>query len=88
MVRSKLLFSADSSTQISIPLNAILSDGQGQYVWLAEGDPLTVKRQNVQVGASVGDTLVVESGLSEGDVIVGAGASYLFEGMKVRQLAN
>lgn len=88
VVKSKLTFSNDAASQITIPLNAVLSDGQGQYVWLASGDPMTVTRRNVTVGASVGESLAIDSGLLAGDVIVGAGASYLFEGMKVRRLED
>ena len=87
-VKSKLLFSGQDSTQISVPLNAVQSDSDGEYVWLASGDPLVVTRRDVIVGPSVGETLTIASGLEEGDEIVGAGASYLFEGMKIRRLEN
>lgn len=88
VVKSKLAFSNDTEPQITIPLNAVLSDGQGQYVWLASGTPLVVTRRDVTVGASVGESLAIDSGLVVGDVIVGAGASYLFEGMKIRRLED
>lgn len=88
IVKSKLSFSNDTVPQITIPLNAVLSDGEGQYVWLASGEPLTVARRNIIVGASVGESLAIKSGLVDGDVIVGAGASYLFEGMKIRRLED
>ena len=88
VVRSKLSFANGAEPQITIPLNAVLSDGAGQYVWLASGEPMTVARRDVTVGASVGESLAIESGLVDGDVIVGAGASYLFEGMKIRRLED
>lgn len=88
LVKSKLTFANDKAEQITVPLSAVLSDGEGQYVWLASGEPLVVSRRNIEVGAGVGESLVIESGLQEGDVIVGAGASYLFEGMKIRPLEN
>ncbi len=88
IVKSKLSFANDSESQISIPLNSVLSDGDGQYVWIAQNDPMTVTRRNVVVSTSVGESLVIESGLADGEVIVGAGASYLFEGMKIRPLED
>ena len=88
IIKSKISFSNDAAAQISVPLNVVLSDGEGQYVWLASGDPMAVTRRNVTIGASVGESLAIENGLVEGDVIVGAGASYLFEGMKIRSLEN
>jgi len=87
-IKSKLSFANGAAPQLSVPLNAVLSDGEGQYVWLVNGDPMVVTRRNVEVGASVGESLAIKGGLVDGDVIVGAGASYLFEGMKIRRLEN
>lgn len=89
-VRSKLrLATSDQNEgQISVPLHAIVSDSQGQYVWVVDTESMTVSRREVQVGTGVGDALVVSSGLVEGDTIVGAGAGYLTEGMKIRRLQN
>lgn len=87
-VKGKLTFANGAAPQLTVPLNAVLSDGEGQYVWIASGDPLTVNRRDVTVGASVGESLAIKSGLIEGDEIVGAGALYLFEGMKIRRLEN
>lgn len=87
-VRAKLSFTDASVAPITVPLNAVLSDGGGQYVWLASGEPLTVSRRDVTVAASVGEWLLIESGLTEGDEIVAAGAAYLFAGMQIRRLEN
>ena len=38
----------------------------------------------MQIEQGIGEMLLVTAGLEEGDVIVGAGASYLAEGMKVQ----
>ncbi len=90
VVKSSLRLTSDvkSVGQISIPLSAIVSDSDGQFVWKVNTETMTVARQNIQVGAGVGDMLAVDQGLSEGDTIVGAGASYLNEGMKIRRLEN
>lgn len=77
--------SVDKKTGVSVPLGAILSDGEAEYVWLVNMDTMTVSKRKVTVLKSIGETVVVTEGLSAGDTIAGAGASYLTEGMKVRQ---
>ncbi|PHR93616.1 MAG: efflux transporter periplasmic adaptor subunit [Robiginitomaculum sp.] len=74
-----------SVDQINVPLLAILSDGDARYVWIVNTDSLTVSRRTITVGTSIGEMLEVTSGLQAGDTIVGAGASYLHEGMKIRR---
>jgi RND family efflux transporter MFP subunit len=88
VVKSSLRLTSDAQSvgQIAIPLSAVLSDSDGQFVWKVNIETMTVARQNVQVGAGVGEALAIDSGLAVGDTIVGAGASYLNEGMKIRRL--
>lgn len=86
-IKAKVEF--DSSIQdskISLPLNTILTDGKQQYVWLVDENTMRVSRQNIKTLPSVGEWLILESGLNEGDIIVGAGASYLHENMKIRSM--
>jgi RND family efflux transporter MFP subunit len=88
VVKATLKLNSDATSvgQISIPLSAVLSDSDGQFVWKVTTETMTVSRQNIEVGAGVGESLVIDSGLAVGDTIVGAGASYLTEGMKIRRL--
>ena len=90
VVRASLKLTTDANNvgQIAIPLSAVLSDSEGQFVWKVDTQTMTVARQNIQVGAGVGETLTIDAGLDVGDTIVGAGASYLNEGMKIRRLEN
>ncbi len=87
-VSLKLTSDVKNIGQIAIPLSAVLSDSDGQFVWKVDTQTMTVARQNIQVGAGVGETIAIDSGLIAGDTIVGAGASYLNEGMKIRRLEN
>jgi RND family efflux transporter MFP subunit len=87
-VSLKLTSDIENTGQISIPLSAVLSDGDGQFVWKVDTQTMTVTRQNIDVGAGVGETLAIDAGLDVGDTIVGAGASYLNEGMIIRRLEN
>lgn len=68
----------------SVPLAAVMSEGDGQYVWLVDGDSMRVTRASVTVAEGIGNTVNIIEGLQPGDVIVGAGAAYLSEGMEVR----
>lgn len=70
-----------------VPMAAVQHDGQQTFVWLVEGggEVLSVTRRDVTIGEAIGVMLPVTEGLTEGDEIVGAGASYLFEGMKIRR---
>ena len=89
-VRTTLKFNGqnESVNEISIPLHAIVTNSQGQYVWVVNKDTMRVAKRDIQVGVGVGEKITIKSGLEEGEVIVGAGASYLTEGMKVRRMAN
>ncbi len=67
----------------AVPLAAVQSDGGGQYVWLVDEESMTVMRRGIQVEEGVGEYLRVVEGLQLGDKIVGAGGSYLAEGLAI-----
>ncbi len=54
---------------LAIPRTGILSDQQGNYVWVV-GDGNKAEQRRVQLGQSTPDTAVVSSGLKEGDMVV------------------
>lgn len=68
----------------SVPLAAIMSEGGNQFVWLVDENTMQVSKRQVTVAEGVGDSINILDGLQAGDVIVGAGASYLSEGLEVR----
>ncbi|MEM7055039.1 MAG: efflux RND transporter periplasmic adaptor subunit [Pseudomonadota bacterium] len=68
---------------VGVPLGAVLSDGNGQYVWRFDADNGRVSRQDVQIQSGIGETVQILDGLSPGDQIVGAGGAYLSEGIEV-----
>ena len=86
MVESRLRFTRDGGLAElpGVPTSAVLSDGEARYVWVVDKDTMTVSRREVTVAPGVGESLAVLDGLEEGEVIVGAGASYLHEGMQIR----
>lgn len=75
---------------LEVPMAAVQFDGTASFVWLVQGpeDALTVTRRDVVLEDEIGVTLAVLEGLKVGDEIVGAGASYLFEGMKIRRFGG
>ncbi len=86
MVESRLRFIRDGGVADlpGVPTSAILSDGETNYVWVVDKSSMTVSRREVTVAPGVGESLAVLDGLAEGELIVGAGASWLDDGMQVR----
>ncbi len=78
----------NGSLRVAVPLAAILSDGADTYVWVVDKETMHVNKQSVVLEEGVGETVVVTGGLAPGQMIVGAGATYLSEGMQVREWKN
>ncbi|MEL6861323.1 MAG: efflux RND transporter periplasmic adaptor subunit [Pseudomonadota bacterium] len=74
--------------QVQVPLGAILSENGEAFVWVVDLDAMTVSKRSIEIDRGIGESVVVTAGLSEGETIAGAGASYLFEGMKIRALED
>ena len=71
-----------------VPISAVSKQDTGeQVVWILGSDQ-TVHRRVVKLGAPTSDQIEIVSGLQQGDRIVVAGATFLREGMKVRDLGN
>src|SRR5579871_1947920 len=71
-----------------VPVSAISKQDTGeQVVWVLGADQ-TVHRRPVKMGAPTGDRIEISGGVQPGDRIVVAGASFLREGMKVRDLGD
>ncbi len=82
--RVKVLGDEVSANQMLVNLSAIGSDGDERFAWLVDPEKMTVTKRTITVGSSIGEQLVVLDGLVAGDTIVGAGMSYLHEGMQIR----
>jgi RND family efflux transporter MFP subunit len=80
----RAVFQADDGDALTVPLAAIVSDGEARYVWAVDTETMKVSRRDIGIAPGVGGALTVTSGLAAGDTIVGAGASYLHEGMQIR----
>jgi RND family efflux transporter MFP subunit len=75
-------------SRIMVPVAAVYKDSSGeQIVWIIGGEN-TVSRRPVKLGGVSGDSVEIVDGAKAGERIARAGASFLREGMKVRDLGN
>ena len=72
----------DQAQRITIPGSALFQKDGKAAVWLVEKDH-TVELKPITVQRYQGDSVVVGSGLAEGDVVVTAGVQKLLPGQKV-----
>jgi RND family efflux transporter MFP subunit len=72
------------NTRTAIPVSAVSSDGDANFVWVVDMDSMTVSRREVTLLDGIGETAIVTEGLSPSDTIVTAGASFLSDGMQIR----
>lgn len=68
---------------VSIPTQAILTDGEAQYVYITE-DGVTAKKVVVETGIVGNKDTEIISGLKEGDRLVIKGQSYLSDAAPIR----
>lgn len=81
---TEFLETADAPSGVSVPLSAILTDGESRYVWVVKGRERELEKRPVRVADGVGQELLVTDGLAVGETIVAAGGAYLQEGDRVR----
>ena len=63
-------------------------DSATRYVWKVDPGDQRIRRAEVTVGQLSGDSIVVLSGLEEGDVLISAGVGAVYENMPVRPLTR
>ncbi|MDX3976725.1 efflux RND transporter periplasmic adaptor subunit [Shinella sp.] len=71
-------------TAIMIPETAVLRKDGKPHVWLVDAGKGEVHLAPIETGAAAGRSLLVLSGLKDGDRVVTAGVNSLEEGQKVR----
>ena len=74
--------------RILVPISAVYKQAGGDQVAWVIGPYQMVNRRIVKMGAATGGEVEIVSGLRPGDRIVVAGAPFLTEGMKVRDLGD
>lgn len=74
--------------RILVPISAVYKQAAGDQVAWVIGPYQMVSRRIVKMGAATGGEVEIVSGLRPGDRIVVAGAPFLTDGMKVRDLGD
>jgi membrane fusion protein (multidrug efflux system) len=67
---------------LGIPRKAVLSDQQGDYVYVV-GEDKKVEQRRIQLGQSTPTTAVVAGGLKEGEMVVTEGIQRVRPGIEV-----
>lgn len=68
---------------IKLPTSALKQEGNSTVVWVLDESSMTVKTQQVQVGAVDGNEVVISEGLTPGQKVVSTGVHVLSPGQKV-----
>ncbi len=76
----------DEQQGVSVPLAAIMAEGDKRYVWVVKGPNKVIERREVTLADGVGEMQTVTDGLDIGEIIVAAGGAYLQAGDRVRPL--
>jgi len=82
MVCSVEVNSKDANSYILLPLSCITQSNNGEhFVWKVVDN--TAKRQVIRIGATIGNSIVIEEGLHIGDRVVTKGKQKIGEGSKI-----
>jgi RND family efflux transporter MFP subunit len=76
----------ESESVMAIPASALTSLNGQPAVWLVDPQNLTVSLRTIQTARFDPDTVLIENGISTGDIVVTAGVHALHPGQKVRLL--
>ena len=75
--------------RMTLPNSAVFADQKGKpCVWKIDTASMTVEKTPIATGEIVEEGIVIEKGLTPGDLVVGAGARLLLDGEKVRLLED
>ena len=70
---------------VTVPIGSVMVEGDTHYVWVVDEASMTVSRREVAVSEErFGDEVSIVDGLEGGEIIAGAGAAYLHDGMTIR----
>ena len=82
MVCNVAINQSGESNCIVVPQNSVLVDGQGTYVWVADGNKSM--RRNVTAGDVSSQGTIITMGLNVGDKIIVNGQNKVSEGSKIK----
>ena len=77
-----------AGNRVLVPVSAVSKqETGGQVVWVLGPDKV-VHGRKVKLGAPTDDLIVIDEGLQPGDRVVVAGATFMRDGLKVRDLGD
>ena len=79
---------SSAGNRVLVPVAAVAKQDTGEPVVWVLGPDKMVHGRKVQLGAPTGDLIAINDGLQPGDRIVTGGATFMREGMKVRDLGD
>lgn len=68
---------------VIIPQNAVMVDGQGTYVWVADG--YVTRRRSITTGDVSNTGIIITSGLNHDEQVIVSGQDKISEGTKIRK---
>ena len=71
---------------IVVPQQSVQVDGRDRFVWTVKNG--AAHKQSVTTGDILNEGVVVESGLTTGDLVITEGQNKVCEGMKVREMRD
>lgn len=74
----------DGGAAIELPASALTEFNRQPAVWIVDPETSTVALRNIEVQRFNPSSVVVASGLRDGEIVVTAGVQVLYPGMKVR----
>ena len=85
-----LLSVGESSQAVVVPVSALRKGPEGDHVWVvvAENGAERVQERKVETGPVLGETVVLISGVKQGERVAASGSFKLREGARVQAAAN
>jgi Cu(I)/Ag(I) efflux system membrane fusion protein len=84
---ANLIFEVALGEHLAVPADAVIYTGPRRLVFVDKGEG-RLRPVEVQVGARAGDWIIVENGLSEGEVVVTSGVFLLAAESRIRSATN
>jgi multidrug efflux pump subunit AcrA (membrane-fusion protein) len=77
---AEVILSAGDEEGIIVPVEALLQDESGSFVWVVNEGVVT--RRSVAAGQTDGSQVMINSGLTEGEDVAVTGTDFMRDGMK------
>jgi RND family efflux transporter MFP subunit len=85
-----LLAGNDEKAAYLVPLSAIAQRGDSRkgFIYIYDSQTSTVKKTRIEAGSVRGNSVLIEDGVKDGDIVAVAGVSFLEDGQKVKLMES